>query len=160
MKQLVHILAAFFVSNSVQAKDLAECANLTHSGGGERDHTDVGAGVVQYRLWYLDVAAGSSQRLVIESCATGDAIFAEYHREIADADTLARSTVLNVGDEVYAVLHSAVKARDRVTFAQLETQFADVGAVVSRSVIEQESCACNRAYPDMRGSRQQFEWYQ
>lgn len=160
MNHLAAITGAIVVAGAqaVSAATLSDCGELDFVHGGERGHRDLGGGIVSYRIFNIGHGI-QSQRLLVESCASGDVISAEFRRSEDDVTTGDTRVVRDATDATYAVLDDAMTSAETVTFAMLEQRFEAAGAQTTRAISDRESCACNRAYPDLRGSRQHFEWY-
>ena len=154
---LTAFLCAVGSATAAVADTLEQCGELNFAHSGERGHRDIGSGVVSYRVFSIGHGIGS-QTLFVEGCASGEVISATFH--VAEMHPGQDDIVtIEAADATYAVLEDAINSDEVVTFAQLQRRFERAGAEVSRALSSRESCACNRAYPDLRGTRQQFEWY-
>ncbi|MEO9822628.1 MAG: hypothetical protein ABJ370_05495 [Paracoccaceae bacterium] len=152
--------AALLLGTSAFAADpIRTCENLCGSHFCEHDHTDIGAGVVTYGIGSFG-HGGAAQTEFVEACASGHRLRALLFLANDDFSTLERTVELDVGVQAEAVLSEVIRSQVAYSFEDLAARLTDVGARVAIDKRTEESCACNRAYPELRGSKTKFEWYQ
>ncbi|MEP6066770.1 MAG: hypothetical protein ABJ246_13095 [Paracoccaceae bacterium] len=152
--------AALLLGTSAFAADpIGTCENLCGSHFCEVGHTDIGAGVVTYRIGEFG-HGGGAQTEFVEACASGHRLQALLFLANDDFSTLERTVELDVGVQAKAVLSEVIRSQVAYSFEDLAARLTDVGARVAIDKRTEESCACNRAYPELRGSKTKFEWYQ
>ena len=150
------LLSVLFTS-ATNATDFDVCHEAEETSSTiTRDHADLGGGVVTYVTGNFGWGIGAST-LNIEACANGDTVHATYRLDQIDTVTGKQVRAFDVSEAFDAVWNEAVTSDANVTFEMLETRFSGVGAEVTRSVNEWESCACHLAYPTLRGTKEEFD---
>ncbi|MEP6019050.1 MAG: hypothetical protein ABJ251_11295 [Paracoccaceae bacterium] len=152
-------VALLLGANTLAADPIHTCENLCGSHFCEVGHTDIGAGVVTYRIGSFG-HGGGAQTEFAEACASGHRLQALVFLANEDLLTSERSVDLDVKDQAKAVLSEVIRSQVAYSFEDLAARLTDVGARVAIDKRTEESCACNRAYPELRGSKTKFEWYQ
>lgn len=142
------------VANAAKFDACFEAEETT--GSITRDHQDLGRGIVTYVVVGFGLGIITETRDV-ESCATGDIIHARYRVEQRYELPGVNWRLFDVSYEFSSVWTNAVENDENITFEMLEQRFSAIGAGVSRSTSEWESCACHLAYPRLRGSKEIFD---
>ncbi|WP_147106038.1 hypothetical protein [Tateyamaria sp. syn59] len=133
----------------------AACYRFTSEDAVEVAHKDLGAGIVKYRTGQHAIHPYSST-LVVESCQSAAAINVRVATGKEDPSDGGSITLFDVTNEAEAVLDDALRSDAVEAFDDLAASFKSLGASVARSKVTHESCACNKWYPDMRGTKTKF----
>ncbi|MEM1164060.1 MAG: hypothetical protein AAGJ28_24275 [Pseudomonadota bacterium] len=152
IRAVAYPLALLAMVSSAQALTLAECTRTTHvSHGGEADHVDLNEGRVMWRDWWSQ--EGTYSDYIIADCGPGDALrFRVAEERMSERLPFDRTdAALKIVDEMEA------GARAFATLERMGDAVAKVAKDVQLTAFNAEPCACAAAYPDLRGTKTDFE---
>ncbi len=135
------------------------CENLCSSSFCEVGHEILGRGVVRYS-WrgYAHGAGGTTE--FVEACRSGaQVIFSTLWKVGLDPGQTPKVEV-DIVKDAERVLRTAERGKSKIGFEELSQRLTDVGAKVTRQTALNESCARHQAFPEQRGNKTKFEWYE
>ncbi len=157
MKSILTTLSvATLTSAQAFAADAKPCHRHTSPTSAEVGHKNVGPGVVTYSIGQHEKEP-FTRTLILESCLTGEQLTARVATGKLNTVTGATVSTFDVADDAEALMADASASESIESFDQLASGLTELGARVVRIKSEKESCACQKWYPDMRGTKTQFK---
>lgn len=146
-----------FVLLQPYAAGAMPCHRHTSPTSAEVGHKNVGPGVVTYSIGQHGKEP-FTRTLVLESCLTGEMLTARVATGKLNVATGASISTFDVTEDAEALVADALASEAVETFGDLASGLKALGARVVRVKSEKESCACQKWYPDMRGTKTHFTW--
>ena len=111
---------------------------------------DLGEGRVMWRDWWSQEGTATSFALV--NCASGEAL-----RFRAAEENMGRRSAFDRTDDAIDVLDRHQSgARVFATFERMAADLENIARDVAVTTLDQETCACAAAYPQLRGDKTEF----
>ena len=152
IKAFTYAAALALSGGSAQALTLAECDRTTHiSHGGESAHMDLGDGRVMWRGWWSQ--EGTATDLYVSDCAPGDVLSAR----VAEDRMGKRSTFDRTEKALKAIDQIEAGARVFATLDRMAMALVPIARDVTVARVSEETWACAAAYPDLRGTKTEFD---